>query len=510
MSTEKPRVALVHPDTSGNYVSNNLHRENLGIGYLSAVLKRSGFEVEIFDARLSRMNSAKIAREVLDYDPKIVGISLILKEASQWGELVAKKIKDESEKRIHIVAGNYFPSLQPENALNAMPSVDSVVLGEGEETFLALVSKVAQSLEWEGLGGVVSRKDEGFLYGERRRLMGRLDSLPFPTRYASEKQISELAIEGSRGCFSRCTFCTVGPHFDPKKSSWRSRSPESIVNEIKQLRKKYPNIYLYRFVDPDFIGETSNFERLEQIASEIAKIPGNVQFFIDARPDVVVNVPKEIWIKLKNSGLRQVYIGVETGSEMIKKKMAKKSTTDDDKRAVDILSHLGIDVQYGFMMITPWTTDDALLDSVRVLNSLGYPRLDKYFQEMNLVPKTKALELVRRQEGIFPDGNSGYFSYNVPEGIDRLRIVGRRFVQCHADFLERFDFAHKQVMTIGAKEQAIGRELQDLNLEVFLTILEIAKTIDISGDFLDTVLLSVVEKLDSKIKNIEERLAIKT
>lgn len=508
MSVERSRIALVHPDTSGNYVSNNLHRENLGIGYLSAVLKRSGFDVEIFDARLNRMTTDRTAEEILDYGPGIVGVSLILKEASGWTELVSKKIKDESEGEIHVAVGNYFPSLQPEEALDIMPSIDSVVLGEGEETFLDLIIKISQSQEWRGLAGTVSRKDKGFLYGERRKLIKKLDSLPFPTRYASEEQILELAVEGSRGCSSRCTFCAVGPHFDPKKSSWRSRSAESITSEIKQLRKNYPNIYSYRFVDPDFIGEAGNLERLVQIANKMAEVPGGVQFFIDAKPDVVVNIPEEIWIKLKNSGLKQVYIGVETGSEMIKKKMAKKSTTDDDKRAIDILSHLGIDVQYGFMMITPWTTEDTLLDSVHVLNGLGYPRLDKYFQEMNLVPKTKALELIRRQGVVFPDGESGYFSYDVPEDIDRLRLVSRRFVERYAGFLERFDFAHKQVMAIGLREQSIGRELQDLNLEVFLTILGIAKIINISDDSLNTDLLSVVKKFEPKIKNIEERLAI--
>lgn len=95
---ERPKVVLIHPDSRGNYVQSTIARENLGIGYLSSYLKSNGFEVDIYDPRITRETPEEIAEDILERGvPAIIGLSLITIEGSNWSEKLSKCIKEETK-----------------------------------------------------------------------------------------------------------------------------------------------------------------------------------------------------------------------------------------------------------------------------------------------------------------------------------------------------------------------------------------------------------------------------
>lgn len=513
---ERPRIALVNPDNRGSYRSNHLPRENLGIGYLSSYLKQHGFDVQIFDARLARQNYGTTAQEVAYFDPILVGISMISKESENWVEPFGEILKSGNLMRPpYITTGNYYPSLQPENVLESMPSVDSVIQGEGEITLLDLATRIYKKMEWKGTSGLVYKSTNGTIVAEERReLVKDLNTLPFPERYADGSQLLELSIEGSRGCFHDCTFCAISPHFkSPAKLKWRGRSPQSIVEEMIILRKKYPGINLYRFVDPDFIGSRANISNVFDFARLVKQRIKGINFFVETRSDNALDLPSDTWIALKEAGLSQVYIGVETGSPKIKQIMSKNSSTDNDEKAIATLNALGINTQYGFMMMTPWTTEEDISLNINSIRRIGFAGLDKFFQEMNLVPGTEAMELVRADgRNIWPDGNSGYYSYSLEEPLNILRQIGRTFENPkYTYFLERLWFLYKDIQRHGQlgviETPTYKSALKELNLNIFLTCYDEAKAVKSGTDEeVNEIIRRVINNFMSRIKALEERL----
>lgn len=506
IENKKSRVALVNPNSGGNYVCKQLNRESLGLGYLSSFLSQQGLETEIFDARLSRWTADETVAEIEEFDPKIIGISLIAKESTEWAEQLSRLVKSHDERRV-IVLGNYFPSLQPENALKSVSSSDFVVLGEGEESFLELSNILVHGKDTSSVKGIAGRNKNGLYVNQRRPLITNLTSLPFPTRYASEEQVEELAVEGSRGCFSSCTFCAINPHFGAEKTSqkWRKRDIVGIATEIELLLKKYPNIHTFRFIDADFIGQAGNLERLKEFTDAMQQLSSNIQFFIDAQSHQVVRIPEKIWRGLKSAGLVQVYLGVETGVERIKTAMRKSSKTEDDQIAIELLNRLGIDVQYGFMMITPWTEEEDFKQNLDFLYQVGFARLDKFFQEMNLVPGTAAMEIVGKEKNIFPDSDTGYFSYEVPEAVEKVRVGNRILVADHCNFLERFFFLHQRLrdkeIKRGERVEMLRQDFKDINYAFFLEFLNACQSCDTHD--IQNQMSVLVEKFEPVLRELE-------
>lgn len=236
------KVVLVNPNSGGNYVQAAIQRENLGLGYLSAELKDQGFGTEIIDSRITGQSPEEAAQEVLDQDPFMVGFSIIAKDACNWVERVARLVKTEKP-QIHFAAGNYFPTMQPSRALQYMPHIDSVVIREGDITLPELALCLTTGSNWQQIQGLAYRTGaEDVTANPLRPLVKDLDRLPFPDHYAPRFRLDEFAIEGSRGCYCRCTFCSI-PTFMRAESSqvrWRNRSPESIGREIRENQQRHP------------------------------------------------------------------------------------------------------------------------------------------------------------------------------------------------------------------------------------------------------------------------------
>lgn len=478
MPKEKSQaITLISPNHGGNYVQSTFNREHLGLALLSAELRQSGFDPQIIDSRAEVQNPDEAAQSILESEPFLVGFSIIAKHACEWVEEVAKRIKEEKPD-IHTTVGNYFPTHQPQRVLEIMPNIDSVVIREGDFTLpeLALLNHLGQN--WTSTDGIAYRTEGKTIVNPHRALITDLDRLPFPEHYAHLLGINEFAIEGSRGCYCRCTFCSTPPFFDAKdrKMKWRPRSPENILDEVQLTLTAHPDIRLFRFTDPDFVGAPKHTDRLLDFAREIRRRKLDFQFIIATRTNDIVGVPENVWRELKKSGLVEVYVGVETASPHIRKAMRKGTTLDQDKKALALMYDLDIRVRYGFMMITPWTQEEDIEHNARILRGLGFPRLDKYFQEMFLVPKTDAIELVKETTKIWwdYDGEGEYYSYELPHPINNLRRIARRMDESSLSFLEQYQRIHDKLRT-KVDDQDLQEKLADLALEIFLSVFEKAK-----------------------------------
>ncbi|MDD5237011.1 MAG: cobalamin-dependent protein, partial [Candidatus Omnitrophica bacterium] len=126
--------------------------ENIGIEYLSAVLKQNGFQTKIaFDPllfndqfiRIKGLNTffnyeKNLLTKIKNYDPKIVAFS-VLSSTYPWALNLARKIKSFSS--AHIIFGGIHPSSAPEEVIS-QECVDSIAIGEGEFAILELANSL--------------------------------------------------------------------------------------------------------------------------------------------------------------------------------------------------------------------------------------------------------------------------------------------------------------------------------------------------------------------------------
>jgi radical SAM superfamily enzyme YgiQ (UPF0313 family) len=193
----------------------------------------SGYLVGLrFDEIVARVPAEAVA----------VGISCIF--THEWpavSRLIELLRKSRPELPI-IVGGEHATSL-PEFSL-ASSEADIVVLGEGEETIVALLDALEHGSALDEIGGIAYRSEDTIKVNRRRERATDLDSIPTPAwqhfdlqvyhdnrfvggMYSKSMTVPMLA---TRGCPYQCTYCSAPNMWTPR---WIPRDPVKVVDEIE-------------------------------------------------------------------------------------------------------------------------------------------------------------------------------------------------------------------------------------------------------------------------------------
>lgn len=351
-------LLLEHPRTVNpercNDIANTPLSSCLLSGYAAAMLRREGHEVEIVEGFLDRRSYADIAAHVTAMKPGLLGVHMVYhwkRDDALFDFLEQMK----GEHAPYIAAYGFYPTIAYEMILQECAAIDAVVLGEPERTFATLAATLAAKGDPLGLKGLAARDASGAVRSERAELVEDLDALPFPVRTEGLYRISEVNIQGSRGCYGKCTFCYINPFYG-NGSRWRSRSPENIVAEIDAVIAAKGKRDFY-FTDPNFFGPgRQGQERALRIAALLK--PRGIRFGIEGR---VNDIHDETIRALADAGLRHILIGLESGKDDSLKRMNKMTTVEQNERALGILRAHGIEPNVGFIMFEP----DSTLHDIR-------------------------------------------------------------------------------------------------------------------------------------------------
>ncbi len=330
--------------------------ENLGLGYIAARLRQFGLAVEILDGVISKLAPNQLADQIVERDPALVGISVHGQALAEAVSYIAETVKSRGC-HAHICLGGLFPSVEHKRILENWPAADSVVRGEGEHAFLQLAQHVLAGKSLAGVEGVTFRSSENEITANlpRKRILN-LDELPFPARDTLPsvlKIVQSAQIQAGRGCsHSRCTFCSIAA-FYAFKPQVVLRSPELVVEEIARIVKDYGCRY-FHFSDDNFVDRSDNsLQWAEGFCREIDKRNVRISFRINLRADCV---EQKIMKDLRQAGLWEASVGVETGSQGILERYCKGATLDTSLKALQILESLGIKFKSNLILFDPYAT----------------------------------------------------------------------------------------------------------------------------------------------------------
>lgn len=332
---------------------------------LSAALKYGGHTVDLF---VIDAEKDKIMQKIKQFGPDIVAFSITSME-NEWATDIAKKVKKENIALT--VFGGPHPTYFPEFIKNDF--VDVVCVGEGEGAFVDLVEAINKKKDITKIKNLWVKKDGKIYKNELRPLINDLDSYPLPDKeiyykYKFLRNIPTKRILVSRGCPYACSYCfnrLYSTMYKGKGRFVRFRKPEKIIQEIKELKARYPLKTISFSSDTFTLNHKWLFEFLDLYKKEL-KIP----FICNSRPN---EMTEEVAKKLSEAGCFYTSFGVEAGNERIRIEILKRNVTN--QQIIDAAKYLR---KYGIKYIT--------------FNMCGLPTetLKEAFETMELNAKIKS------------------------------------------------------------------------------------------------------------------------
>jgi anaerobic magnesium-protoporphyrin IX monomethyl ester cyclase len=328
----RPDITLVFPNSP--FLLNQQVFPPLGILYLSAWLKQSGYKVQCLDMALgAKIEEAKAG---------VVGVSFTTPQRFE-AYSIAKKCKRMGKITI---AGGPHPSHLPDECLKN--GFDYAVVGEGETALDALLVFLSEPRLRDRI------RDRVIVTQTNQQV--RIDKVPFPDREAVDIHAYKYEIDGreattimtSRGCPFSCSFCARSI------KGCRMQGSERTVQEIMTVFVKY-GFRAFMIFDDVFILDKKRTKKIVEFLK-----PADFIFRCFARSSLIDRQNCEL---MKDLGVVEVGIGVESGSDEILKRNMKGTTRDMNVAAFKLLHEYGIRPKAFLIVGLPGETEKTVLQT---------------------------------------------------------------------------------------------------------------------------------------------------
>jgi len=390
--------------------------DNLGLISLRSCLERSGFTCDIVDSYREGWTYDEFFELIQASRPAIyIGFSIGSANFVPTIQTIQKLKK--SDPSIHITLGGIWASHKHRLLLSRFQDVDSIVVGEGEETAVFLAEALSADRDWTGIPGLASRGKKGEIRLGWRNESVDIDTLPLPDREPYVERIRRKkvqSIEFSRGCSGKCRFCNYSDYLRLTGTKRRrSRDPVRVVDEMEKVLRQ-TGINKFAFVDVDFIGfGREERKRCRLFAQEVMIRGLEIEFGIETQGK---NIDNELLKTMKDAGMVHVNLGIESWADSQLRRYGKASTRQDNLEAVAILDELNIPFLGYLIPIDPYVTREEIMTTLEETGRIGLQSvLDVDFcKKMSLHPESHFYERCRQ------DGLLGYYDpedltiYSIP------------------------------------------------------------------------------------------------
>jgi len=441
----------------------------LGLAYIGAVVRKK-HEIEVLDINLHRMSEDEVKHNLEKLLPKTdVVLSGGLSNDYKYIKWLCKVIKS-IKKDVKIILGGIVVTYSPELVIMNF-DCDVVVIGEGEKTIEELLDFIEKGKDINDVNGIGYKKYGEIIITEPRERITDLDSIPFPAwELFSDDYLDKFEVaSGSRknmnlytvrGCPYRCKFCTR--MYDRKIIV---RSPENVIAEIKELKRKYGVTYI-SFGDNLF---SINYPYIKRFCELLKKENLGIEWNCSIR---VNNATDNFIKKLKEGGCILVNFGIESGCQRILDNMQKDQTIKQIVNAIRVLRKNKMNFVANFMIGYPGEDKESIEETTKFrvkYNLLGGIGFVTAYPGSELYEEAKSKGLIK-DEDKYLDSLSYHIRYQVPlinftnfsdEELMKLRDeslkkINRRFVaivhRIYKFFRMTGIYGIKQLLTMDTKE----------------------------------------------------------
>ena len=385
-----------------------LGRQPFGLASPAAWLRKRGHIVVLLDLARQSLDEAAIG------DAELIAIYLPMHTATRLAAQLIPRLRKQNPSAHLCCYGLYAPM----NAeyLRAL-GVTSILGGEFEEALVQLAKRLAANGKQ-----AVAQPPESLIS------MARLQfEVPDRSGMPAMEKYAHLIVPGpgfrivgsteaSRGCKHLCRHCPIVPVY---KGIFRIVSKDVVLEDIR--RQVAAGAQHITFGDPDFFnGIRHAMELVEAFHREFPAVTYDVTTKIEHLLKYEQHLPA-----LRDTGCLFVISAVESVDDAVLEFLDKGHTREDFLRVVRAFRELGITLHPTFVPFTPWTTVQAYLDLLRVIEEQGVIENVAPIQLgiRLLIPEgSRMLELeeVRRLVGPFDPQSLAYPWKNTDSRLDAL------------------------------------------------------------------------------------------
>lgn len=207
---------------------------------------------------------------------------------------------------------------------------DHYIIGDAEN---ALPELLKGNLSYPGIDG--NKSD-----------IVNIEYLPVPDyEDLNMKNYSFYWLTGSRGCINNCTFCNV------ESNIFRSRKAESIAEETKAMNDKY-RMRRVVFADNLINGNLKEFRRFKKFLPS-CKYKNCIKW--SGHMIVTSRMIEEDYKNAAECGMVGASIGVESGSERVRREMGKKFSNNTIYNTLKWYTKYGVKTQ--ILLIIGWPSE---------------------------------------------------------------------------------------------------------------------------------------------------------
>ena len=397
----------------------------LGTLYAAAYMRENEYTVSLFDTNL-RSDPYAIEKEIQEKKPTFLvlyddGFNYLTKMClTTMREAAFEMISIGKKHNCKVIVCSSDSTDHYQKYLEK--GADFIIQGEGEITLKELVNAIKNNLPVDSIQGIVYKEDENIIKNAKRIVIKNLDEFPIPAwdlvDMQSYKDVWQqgankftLNIATTRGCPYKCNWCAK-PIYGNR---YNSHSPKYITKHLAFLNENY-GVSNFWMCD-DIFGLKPNW--VQEFNIELKKAELKISYYIQSRVDLLL---KEDTIDaLAESGLSEVWVGAESGSQKILDAMDKGTQVEQIYEATRILKNKNIRVaffiQFGYLGETKEDINktvamikELLPDNLGVSVSYplpGTPFYDKVKDDMQLKANwTDSDDLAMMFQGTF---NSKYY-----------------------------------------------------------------------------------------------------
>ena len=381
----------------------------------------------------------------------VVGVSVM--PGPQVGPAIAVSSSiREVYPRVPIVWGGYFPTLYPDSAINA-PYVDYVVRGQGEDTLLDLVERLADAgppappfasaadpralATLAGIAGLTWKHDGEVRHNADRRFRPPDDFPPLPyERLEGAAGYLRPSFMGRRtavhqaaiGCRYRCEFCGVVSMFN---GVTRLQGAARLRAAANRLRDGYGADSLQFYDNNFFDREESSVPLLE----ELARLA--MPWWCYARADTLAGFSAATWELIRRSRLRMAYIGAEAASDEALRQMKKGTRVEHTLAVARLCREHGVVPELSFVLGGP---DDPAGEVERTLTFIKrikqiHPECEVVLYFYSPTPRREAASAATEASGLRLPVMDTYGPGGPPLPTTPLEWTQPRWIDyvCHQD-----------------------------------------------------------------------------
>ncbi len=358
----------------------------IGLEYIIAALRPHVDELTFVDLRLpGPLRDVGKLRDFISQNCDLICISI------NWEYHFREVCELVSQLPHHIttVVGGQQATDCVEEIFEMCPNVDIIARGEGEDT----MAEIATGSELSEILGISYRRD-GQLFHNTNRALGEIEKYRFPDRSVRSQDYSlnmgGFALKGeefdmiltSRGCPYNCKFCTFNLNPWTQKRRYSTRSIETVMTELEQVKAG-----MVLIADENFF---VNPNRAKKICETIVDRGIKKRFFVQARIEIFER-PDVLEAAVK-AGIKVMLLGIESPTDRILEQLNKGFDTQKVRQAFEVFRQFPLYYHGYFIYGNIGETDEEMLKIPGFAKELGLDsityqklRVDKYSPLRELV-----------------------------------------------------------------------------------------------------------------------------